>query len=289
MRKIISITIISFTMLFQSCIKEQDKVSWLKIDKWILNENPLAQNDQGEMSHNFNQAFISMNGKFLGAFELPAKIPILAEGSVDLIIVPGVVMNGINDTKTRYPFLENYSQTLTLILEDTVEIVPQTRYFANTQFLIEDFENPGMNIQTDGNSVASLVRDNDSDFLEWGNFFGKITLNDADSIFIGLTNFNTSLPKGGQNVFLELDVLNTNSLTTSVISLNNNLGTYDEDINIQINPQSNPHWRRLYINLTEIVSFRSNANQNEQGFIAYQDKAGEETFICLDNIKVVYR
>lgn len=290
MKRTLLVFICSVPLLFINCVKEQSKVSWLHIDKWELEEHPFASQSAGELSHNFNQVFLSMGGKFMGTFELPIKIPITAEGMQSFVLVPGTVINGINATKSRYPFVENYQIDFELKLEDTVFMKPVTRYFPNTKFLIEDFETPLLNLkENEGNGYAALTRSNDPEFLKWGNFFGRIELNASDSLFVANTTFGVNLPGQNVDVYLELDIMNTNSLGTSVISYNSTTDDFDDDINIQVNPQSNPEWRKIYISIREIVSFRQQANVNEQGMFALFDNLGDDTFIYLDNLKVVYR
>src|SRR5690554_7194653 len=77
MKHIFTYTIVA--LLFFSCAKDQPEVAWLKIDQWDLVANPDAENPQGELSHNLNQVFVNMDGKSLGMYELPAKIPIIGE------------------------------------------------------------------------------------------------------------------------------------------------------------------------------------------------------------------
>lgn len=277
--------ILVFLFLF-SCAKEQPKVSWLRIESFVLEENIFAQNDQGELTHALTEAFINLDGKYLGAFQLPIKIPIMEEGVHEIVIIPSVINNGISSTKKRYPFVELYTASIDLILEDTISITPKTRYYKETKFLIEDFENAVVRVETDGASQASLVKADDPEILQWGNSYGAILLNPTDSVFIGYTNFIQSLPKQGAEVYLEMDYMNSNSLLTSVISYSSS--SFNDDINIQLNPQENPKWKHIYLDLKEIISFRSSATVNEQGFTAILDEAGTSKYIYLDNIKVVY-
>lgn len=290
MSRYILLFICSFPLLFIHCVKDQSKVSWLHIERWELEAHPFATQSAGELSHNFNQVFLSMGGRFIGTFELPIKIPILAEGMQSFVLVPGCVINGINATKMRYPFVENYQIDFELKLQDTVFMQPVTRYFPNTKFLIEDFESPLMNLkENQGDGYAKLIRSNDPTILKWGNFFGRVEINAVDSFFVANTTFGANLPGQNADVFLELDIMNTNSMGTSVISYNSVTGDFDDDINIQVNPQSDPRWRKMYISLREIISFRQQANVNEQGLFALFDNRGEDTYIYLDNLKVVYR
>lgn len=278
--------LILFPFLLTGCIKEQEKVSWLKIEKWDLVANPNAQNDPGVLTHNFNQVFVNMDGQMIGAFELPAKIPIIGEGLHNFILIPGVVNNGINATKARYPFMTHYNVDFELKIEDTVTMHPETMYGQNVQFLVEDFETPGMQIINDG-GPADIERVSDQEFLEWGNFLGKVVLNNQDSLWLARTDFGVSFPKQGSNVYLELDYINTNAIVTSVISANQN--TIHEDVHIQINPRTDMKWRKIYIDLKEIVSFRGNATVNEVGFSAVFDKITDENVIYIDNVKVIFQ
>ncbi|MDG0974574.1 MAG: hypothetical protein P8O07_10495 [Crocinitomicaceae bacterium] len=285
MKKLIG-HLLTLLILF-SCAKEQPKVSWLKIESFQLEENLFAQNDQGELSHALTEAFVNMDGQYLGAFQLPIKIPIIGEGQHEIVILPGIINNGISDTKKRYPFVEPYTVSVNLLLEDTISITPITRYYAQTKFLIEDFENAVLKIETDGASQAIIEKENDPAVLQWGNSYGVILLNPTDSLFIGYTNFGQSLPKQGAEVYLEMDYMNTNSMLTSVLSYSST--TFNDDIHIQINPQEEPPvWKHIYLDLKEIVSFRMNANTNEQGFTALLDEAGTSKYIYIDNLKVVY-
>jgi len=80
--------------------------------------------------------------------------------------------------------------------------------------------------------------------------------------------------------------MNSNSILTSVLSYSST--TFNDDIHIQLNPQEQPTWKHIYLDLKEIISFRASSTINEQGFTALLDQAGTSKYIYLDNIKVVY-
>lgn len=273
--------------LLLGCAKEQPQASWIILNSWSLNENPNAQSDEGEMSHDISQAFVNMDGKILGAFELPAKIPVIGEGEHNFIIIPGIINNGISATKKRYPFMEQFELTANLIKGDTITINPETQYFEDLNFLIEDFESPSIKFDYANESDVQLTREDDPTVLKWGGYYGSIVLNNADSLFSGVTTFGEVLPKQGADVYLELDYMNSNSMLTGVVSYGN--GTYFEDPNIQLNPQENPVWKHIYIDLKEIISFRTNSPFADMSFTAVLDELGTEKFVYLDNIKVIYR
>jgi hypothetical protein len=278
---------IFIALLLLGCAKEQPEVAWLKLEPWILQENSNATADQGEMSHDISQAFVNMDGEILGAFELPAKIPVIGDGEHDFIIIPGIINNGISATKRRYPFMEQFEQRITLKKNDTVSVTPTTRYFSDLTFLIEDFESPAIQFEYANQSTVQFTREDDPEILQWGGYYGSIVLNEVDTLFSARTTFGEVLPKQGAEVYLEMDYLNTNSMLTGVLSFGN--GTFFEDPNIQLNPQENPEWKHIYIELKELISFRTQSPFAEMNFTSVLDKTGSDQYVLLDNIKVIYR
>ena len=108
-----------------TCAKKQPEASWLIVEPWELIANPeVGPNDHGALTHNVTEAFISMDGQLLGAFSLPAKIPVIGEGNHSFILIPGVKNNGISATKRRYPFLQQYSTSIELVQDDTIVKMP---------------------------------------------------------------------------------------------------------------------------------------------------------------------
>lgn len=270
-----------------NCAKKQPEVSWLIVEPWELVANPdVGPNDHGALTQNITEAFVNMDGKLLGSFSLPAKIPIIAEGEHDFILIPGVKNNGISATKKRYPFLQQFSKTFNLVKHDTVHMFPTTMYFKELTFKIEDFEDATIDFETANESTATITKGDDPQYLQWGNSYGEILLDDSNSFLSIVSEFVGSLPKQGAEVYLEFDFLNTNSTLTSVISYGN--GTYFDDPNIQLNPQTNPVWKHIYIDLKEIVSTRSSSPFNEVSFIVQLDEAGTNKFVLLDNIKIIH-
>ncbi|WP_133122119.1 hypothetical protein [Brumimicrobium salinarum] len=251
-------------------------------------KNQDAMNDQGELSHDISQVFLNMDGKSLGTYELPAKIPIIGDGAHDFVLIPGVIVNGIRGTKKRYPFMEQYKSVITLKKNDTVSIVPETRYFKEINFLIEDFESPSMQLDVSSESLATIGRNNDPSILKWGNRYGEVILNDSDSLISFTTDFNTVLPKLGTDVFLEFDYMNTNSMLIGTYSYGNGNVYYDPYL--QINPQSagDAVWKHVYVDLKENISYRQTTPINEAQFTMVLDDLGTSKYVYIDNIKLVY-
>ncbi|WP_107040097.1 hypothetical protein [Brumimicrobium mesophilum] len=279
---------IFISIILFSCKKEATDASWLKIDKWVLTANPNAQNNTGELSHDLSQVFVNMDGKSLGVFELPAKIPIIGDGDHEFVILPGIINNGISETKKRYPFMEPYNGTINLIKNDTVSLNLPTQYYNSIKFLIEDFESPSMQLEVSTESTATIGRNDNPSILQWGNKYGEVLLTDSAASISFVTTFETVLPKLATEVYLEFDYMNSNSLLTSVLSYGN--GNYYSDPYILLTSQdpNKAFWKHAYIDLKEIISFRQTTPINEAGFQIVLDEGETSTYFYIDNIKLVY-
>jgi hypothetical protein len=268
------IGILSSVFLLAGCVKNNPDPSWLEVTEWTLIENPDLINIEGELSHNFSDAWVYVNDKVIGVFEVPFKIPILVSGTCNIKLYPTVRNNGIAATKKIYPFVDKY--------ELTTEV---TKYNSYTEFWIEDFEDAAIEINTDPISADTMLVGTDPLIMKW-NRYGISTLDATDTSWIAYTSQELALPKG-QEVYLELDYYNTNSLVTGVLALSN---PYKNNIHVQLNAQdpSSVKWKKIYIDLKEIVSNSAGANSFLMSFQAALDEGDSEGFIVLDNIKVIH-
>lgn len=297
MRILFSVALISF--LFAGCVKNNQDPAWIEISEWDLQENPNSANQTGVLTSNITNAWVYMDGDVIGVFELPVKLPLLKDGTHNFKIYPAILNNGISATKKIYPFLEPYDITLDLVKNETVAISPTTRYYSNVKFWIEDFEDASPNL-VDGNStIAHIekvdVNDNDPVFnasINEGGF-GRIKIDETNYIWIGSTTanngtLNMNLPRG-QEVYLEIDYHNTISLTTGVLAIDGS-GVAKDNVNIRLNSQkpSEVKWKKIYIDLREIVSSSTNASYFEFSFKTTLDNGKSEGEVNIDNIKAVY-
>jgi hypothetical protein len=269
------------------CVKNNPDPSWLEVTSWKLLENPDLKNIEGELSHNFSDAWVYVNDKVIGVFELPFKIPILDSGTCNIKLYPTVRNNGIAATKKIYPFVERYELTAKLSQNKTLKINPVTTYSSFAKFWIEDFEDAALKLNSDPLSTCNMVIGQDPLIQKW-NRYGMSTLNAIDTNWIAYTSEELPLPKG-QEVYLELDYYNTNAVVTGVISLSS-ISAPKNNVYIRLNAQdpSSVKWKKIYIDLKEIVSSSTGSNSFLMSFQAALDEGDSEGFIILDNIKVIH-
>lgn len=273
---------------FNSCVKNNPDPSWIEVNEWMLLKNPSANYDAGVLTHNFTDAWVFVDNKIIGVFEVPFKIPILKSGNVNIKIYPTVKNNGISATKKIYPFMDAF-EIDTLLEENKIVVLnPTTKYNQRTKFWIEDFEDAAMKLENDQNTSATIVSESNPLHLKYGNFYGHVNLTTSDSMWIAYTSGQLVLPKLGKEVYLEVDYKNTNSIITGILAVSPS--ATHSNTNVQMNKQSpnSAIWKKIYIELKEPVSYYSDAVYYNITFQALLDEGLAESDIYIDNIKVIY-
>ncbi len=272
------------------CKQEDITPSWLKINEFELITN---ETSQGPNSHAITDVWVFIDGQALGVFELPAKLPVLDEGEHDFVIFPGIKNNGISATKIRYPFYKTFDITETLVKNDTLELFPVTSYKENVEVAyLEDFEDAGISLLKGPSSDTDIVFVNKDDFPElvvYGDKCGRIQLGNMDSLYTGITNDMMNLPKA-QDVALEIDYRNNNSLAMGVLARFPDGSTNQHNPLVIMNPQERGKevWKKIYIDLKEDISFEITATDFEIYFLGVLDEGNPDADIYIDNIKVVH-
>lgn len=280
---------LSAIVLLTSCLKNNPDASWIKIDKWTLLDNQSI--DEGQLTEEFSNVRVLIDGNVIGIFELPIKIPVLLEGEKQIQLFPVIINNGISATKKVYPFVSAFTINENLIPNDTLTISPTTQYLDACNFWIEDFDGATINIQDDESvSTALFEGSDDPAILEPfnGNKFGRIVLSTDSKVWVASTGTNTdgiNIPKGVDS-FLELDYYLDTDLRTGVLGIGPN--GVQENPMIRLNKQTSPSWRKMYIELKEVVSAMTDAGYYKISFRANLPEGVTAGQINIDNVKVVY-
>jgi hypothetical protein len=280
---------IPFLLVFAfSCGKNNPDPSWLEVDKWTLQQNSNSQVPVGALSHNFTDVWVYIDGQVLGCFEAPFKIPVLKSGNTVIRLYPAVRNNGISATKKIYPFVSYFEVSANLEQNKTLSLHPVTKYTDNVKFWIEDFEDAtSFKIENDPNSKAQITTNNSPSILKWGNYYGQVNLTQSDSTWVAYTSGEMYLPKNSE-VYLEMDYYNTNSLETGLLAISSSEVKNNPNILLNQQVDSAVKWRKIYIDLRELVSNSTTAAYFKQSFKALLDGGDSNGLIILDNIKVVH-
>ncbi|MEY3586503.1 MAG: hypothetical protein RLZZ243_1567 [Bacteroidota bacterium] len=275
--------------LLSACIKNNPNPSWIKVNPFVLVANPSLSGSEGQLSQDIRDVWLYIDDQMIGCFQTPFKIPILKDGNVNIKIYPAVRNNGIASDKKIYPFMNVYEINSKLVKDQTLTVNPVTNYVDNLNFWIEDFEDASIKIQDDPNtSMASLFVSSDNLTPFNGFNYGKVVLTETDSVWVANTTEQLSIPKN-KPCFIEVDYFNTNTFVQGFLALSLNGNFYQDNAGFNEQTFNAVKWKKMYIELTELIGNSINGSNFVQTFKANLDSLQTETFICIDNIKIVYK
>jgi len=275
---------------FSACVKNMDESyipSYIHIDQIDVYTNT----SQGSSSSNMTDAWVYIDGADLGAYPLPATIPILAEGEHTVKIAAGIKLNGVAGTRVPYPLTESVEMKMNLIKDSIQTIRPQVKYFSTSHFgFIEDFEDINSKFETTVNSTAvwrnSHVSTDPPSYVFEGTQSGLGILTDTNNRLQIITKqMFENLPKKGVPVFIELDFKCNTTIVISIMSYNNGIGQ-SKDL-VFLSPTE--EWKKIYINLTTTLSYDVNTNQYKFLISADNNYSLDKTIVLIDNFKIIDR
>ncbi len=265
-----------------SCSKddfEAEIPAYISIDKFSLTTNQ----NQGSASENITDAWVYINDDLIGVFELPAKFPVLKEGTVNLKVFAGIKENGIAATRVKYIPYAPYEKQITLVKEETISVEPIVRYHESIQFpWIQDFEGAALDFSHHVSS-DTVIKSQIIDVKE-GDFSGLISL-DPDMIFFEMTSpAQTNIPLTGTPVYLELDFKNNQEMTIGVYLDANQFAFLTLGVSTE--------WKKIYINLADVIN-KNNTGTNELKVFFGMQESSTSIFttnpeIYIDNVKLVH-
>lgn len=114
------------------------KPKYILVDTLLMELGP----GQGTEKHNFREVWAYSDFNFVGAFPLPAEIPVLSGETTQLSFFPGYRLYGQVNFPDNYPFAIRYDTTITVPDEtEFIPINPSVRINPLTNFnFVETFE-----------------------------------------------------------------------------------------------------------------------------------------------------
>lgn len=239
----------------------------------------------GAATEDITEVWVFTDNTFIGAFPLPARIPVPQVGTTELRLEAGVRQNGISTTPEIYEFYTPVNRSLELVPGETIDLgVLEIGYRADVRFAVfENFEPGVVRVFTD-QVVGTATLEASTERVRSGEFSGRLLLNADDRLVeIASEELLEGLTDVRPYVWLELDYL---SDVPVVWGVTGNLGI--EPIRV-FDPGFNPRdgWTKIYFNLSEII-VRSTLEEYQLIFSALLLDAEEEGTLYLDNIKLLY-
>ena len=282
--------------LLSACDKfegDQTVPSYLGIDSLGF----YCDNDiQGTSNQKIVDAWVYVDDDLIGGFEMPALIPVLKSGIHKLEIRPGIILNGIPDTRAPYPCIKPIIiDEFDLYIDSTVTAYGTTTYYDNAEFVwMEDFEDPSLAIHESINSDTVIYITEPANaqgaFLDDHSQYSGISYLDETRPYVQLVSDNGNdggfVFDRGDFIFLELNYRNNVSVVVGLyIELADQ--TIEQRSFLIISPTD--AWKKIYVNFTPIVNETTDAVNYKVYFEAYHSAGIEDEYIMLDNLKLVTR
>jgi len=270
-----------------SCEKfsgDQTIPAYLKVDSVYLTTDYYLQ---GTASQKITDVWVYVDDEFLGAYELPAKLPVLKSGKHSVKIWPGIKKNGISATRVSYEFYTPIVRDITLRIDTTTSMgVIKTTYQTTAQFVWkEDFEDVALTLDTTKGSSAYIQRtpSGSSQTFE-GVHSGLVVLDSLHDYFECQTHLEYNIPYAP--VYLEMNFNTSNAFVVGVFTYGTTV-LYQTPI-ITLNP-TNGQWKKIYIDLTTTLNAYSGMTTYRVYLRALKDAGLSHSYILFDNFKVVTR
>lgn len=270
--------IIFLMVLFSGCdlINPKEKLpAYVQIDDFKV------VGDEEDRINNIRDVWIGTKSSDLGIYQLPASIPVLEDGDVELTIYGGVYLNGIKSDRNKYFFYKPLDVTLKLIEGETIKYSPETAYTDETVFSVEGserFEDGALNFKGASGTDFEVLKEND-------NRFGQVKSTSGSQIeMLSKKRFLIKNDKKNAPVYLEFDYKsNVNMQAGLYITFND----FTETVPFVTFNSSNGEWNHAVVELDNEVNLSGSETLYEI-FFRGGEKSTLDDYIAIDNVKVVY-
>ncbi len=273
----IIISLFGLLLFLYSCEPiEADIPAYMEIDSVKVSTN---KSIQGTNKHNISDVWFNLDGSRIGVFEPPTRFPIIAEGNMPVSMYAGVLKSGIHDFREIYPFFKVIRDTFNFVNNEIINIVPVFEYKEETNFWIEDFEDPGMKFYSDDsiNYLSQIQDPSNSD-----NHLGYIYLPDTTDAFHIYTKIEMEL--SNTPIYMEIEYQADEAFGIGVRLTKQGGGHENLSPFTIVKPTDT--WKKLYLNLAEQFSVNPSAVSYDI-YIFFASEKNQEAHFYLDNIKIV--
>lgn len=242
-------------------------------------------------SQKFKDVWVYLNGKNLGCWELPCKIPILPNYADENIVklVPGIRMNGVSTMIPAYPFLSTYTTTLMMDPEQTYHLAENNisfTYPTSVIFpLLETFDQSSVFTSIDPDLVSIQIAQDENKSV------GKISIDETlpDSLaYFDIKSPIYSLKGSGNFTFWEMDYKCDNSVYCEIF-VHTISGTTIPVSLVTLNPTKG-EWKKIYINLTStLTNYTTTSTTIPIELVLTGNRKSDHSFtnFYFDNVKII--
>ena len=269
---------------FKDCIDVSD---YNRVHETNYDQKELATIKQ----QNFTDVLVSLNGKELGYWSLPCRIPLLPNYNDrnNIRIIPCVRTPNTVITTIQYHFITPIDQFFEMEREKEYRFPDlKLEYVPSVDFLVlETFTQSTDFSPRDKNEFpAAMEIIYDEDLKQ---DIGRILLSDSSSVFFDVVTPYMPLQGEGKRYFWEFSYKIINGRITTHLSFENTIsGIINQDLMLFSSTQGG--WRKAYIDITEWIMQASNvASQvsTRLRITGTRTNASIDSYYCFENIKLI--
>lgn len=285
MKNTIRLLLLVLLFAFNACniINPAEKIpTYIKIDSVKLMST--VPTKHGSVSHKITDVWAYYNFQLLGAFELPAKIPVLADGKGQLQLIAGIWDNGLSGTRAKYPFM--YVDTFTFNASPTQEIyyTPAFKYRTSdtplVKYFVEDFEQGNIFVSNYGDTT--FLKTNETLDVYEGDWSACMNMTTDKPNGSSITSLEYMLPPNN-DAYMELNYKSDApfDIRTQIYQAGT---TVTSDI---ISFKARENWTKVYVRLT---GFAASFQYGKFKFIFNSSLPSgmSNAKLSIDNFKIIY-
>ena len=230
-----------------------------------------------------SEIWIYADSQLIGAYPVPAIVPILGDELVRLDVYAGIRENGQAASPIVYPLMNPWSMDINLNANSRLELTPTFTYGRTIRFaLVEDFESGNQFRQDlDGDTLTGFEI---STLHAIEGKSARSVLSTSHPLLEVASNFAYSnLPSNGAPVFLELEYASETSLAVGLKTGNGDklykLLLFANDLVPQ----------KIYVNFTAEIEAAKTSDFELIFLSTYDESSGKsEQEVIIDNIKLLH-
>lgn len=252
--------------------------SYLRINSISLTIN--NSTIEGTSSHKITDAWVYVDGQFIGGFEMPVSIPVLTEGTHHVLIQAGIKQSGLSTLRAVYPKYKGWEGEVTFIRGQVVTVNPVVQYFPVTNFVwMCDFDVAGTNIDDSGGPWPGRLQViSGSNAFE--NFSGYVTLTSDTNEFYAQSSLSYTLDNS-VDVYLEMNYRCNQAFVIGIKNVTN--GNFIPWCEVQ----PSDSWNKIYIRLNDAILTQPPGGVYHVYIAMQKDPDVANPFLSFDELKLI--
>jgi hypothetical protein len=232
---------------------------------------------EGTASHKITDAWVYIDGNLIGGFELPVNIPILAEGTHQILVLAGIKQNGLSTTRAIYPEYKGWSSTITMTRGEILTVNPVVEYYAATNFMwMCDFDQPGTNINDNFGPWPGRMQEVPGFELE----SGYVMLYEDTNEFYTQSSLAYQF-EGQYDIYLEMNYSCNQNFVVGLYCVQT--AAYIPWVEVS----ASTSWNKIYIRFNDAVLTQPPGGSYHVYIAMKKDAAVANPWLAIDNLKLI--